>query len=145
MSKTRRLATIVATVAAGLAPVATGTPAAASGGGPHPLMSWVQAVEAHEPTWVDIYWRTGRKICDAQVQVAGRKVDVGYPSNTGAYTSFSRDDSLRSGELDRTAVNVTAHYGRSAFVPLEATMTYTNCVSDEVKVKSFPLTLPVLS
>ncbi|MEV4639360.1 hypothetical protein AB0J80_18610 [Actinoplanes sp. NPDC049548] len=134
----------VAAVAA-LTSVLIGTPAAAAGDGPRPIMNWVRAVDAHEPTWVDIYWRTGKKICDAEVVVEGRKVDVGYPSNTGTYTSFSQSDMLKPGRIDRTAVNVTAHYKRSAFVPIEATITYTNCKNDMEKTKHFELTLPVLA
>ncbi|MFI7598914.1 hypothetical protein [Actinoplanes sp. NPDC049681] len=135
---------VLPTVLGLAAALLTGTPAAASSGEPHPLTPWVRAVEAHEPTWVDIYWQTGRKICDAEVTVDGRKVDVGYPSNTGTYTSFSQSDRLEPGRVDRTAINVTAHYRKSAFAPIEATITYTNCRNDTEKSKSFRLTLPVL-
>ncbi|BCJ51754.1 hypothetical protein Asp14428_32290 [Actinoplanes sp. NBRC 14428] len=133
-----------AVAVAALAPMLASTPASAGGSGPHPVTPWVRGVEAHTPTWVDIHWQTGAKICDAHVWVKGEHVDVRYPSNTGTYTSFHRDEMLKPGEVGRTAVAVTAHRDKSAFVPLEATLIYTNCKSDKAKVKGFRLTLPVI-
>ena len=145
MKKTRRVAAAaMVTAAAGLASVLTGTPAAAAASGPTPITTWLTAVKPHKTTWVNVHWTTGRKICDAEVVVEGRKVDVAYPGNTDPYTSFSQSDKLRAGHVDRTAFTVTAHYDHSDFVPLKATITYTNCKSDAVKERSFWLTLPVL-
>ncbi|MGA5304543.1 hypothetical protein ACPCHT_31850 [Nucisporomicrobium flavum] len=144
MIKYRPIAVAALAVAAGLATALTGTPAEAAAGGPSPITTWLNPVKPHKATWVNVHWTTGRKICDAEVRVEGDKVDVSYPSNTDTYSSFSQSDSLRGGHVDRTAVNVTAHYGRTAFVPLEATITYTTCKSDAVRSKTFWLTLPVL-
>ena len=143
MSKTRRIAATAA-AAVSLASVLTGTPAAAAASGPTPVTTWLEAVKPHKATWVDVHWTTGKKICDAEVVVEGRKVDVAYPSNTGTYTSFSQGDELKAGHVDRTAVRVTAHHDRSDFLALKATITYTNCKSDAVKTKTHWLTLPVL-
>ncbi|MFI5492967.1 hypothetical protein [Actinoplanes sp. NPDC051859] len=146
MSKMRRVATMVAAaaVAAGLGTVATGAPAAASSG-PRPVAKWLSAVEAGEPTWVNIHWTTDTKICDAQVWVKGNNtVDIEYPSTTMKYTSFSRDDMLKPWEKDRTAFEVTANQTKAGTRQLEATLIYTNCKSDKAKVKSFKLYLPVL-
>jgi len=143
MSKTRRVA-VAAMAAAGLASVLTGTPVSAAASGPTPVTTWLNPVKAHKATWVNVHWTTGKKICDAEVVVEGRKVDVAYPSNTDTYTSFSQGDELKAGHVDRTAVNVTAHHDRSDFVPLKTTIAYTNCKSDAVKKRSFWLTLPVL-
>jgi len=144
MIKYRPIVLAAVAVAAGLATTLTGAPAAAAASGPSPITTWLNPVKPHKATWVNVHWTTGRKICDAEVRVAAGKVDVAYPSNTGTYTSFSQSDSLRGGHVDRTAVNVTAHYSRTAFVPLEATITYTNCKNDTVRSKTFWLTLHVL-
>jgi hypothetical protein len=51
---------------------------------------------------------TGTAVCDFQLTVRGRHVDVTYPSNTGTYSSFYSDDYLGVMGSDYTAFRVTA-------------------------------------
>ena len=130
MNKSRRIGALVAASAAamGMATVGLASPAAASvHGGPRPVSNWLRAVQAHTGTWVNIGWRTDRRICDVEVRVdGGRRVDVDYPGFR-RYTSFSRGDSLRPGRTDYTAIRVTPDFNRAGVAVLRATIEYDNC------------------
>ncbi|MFI5936859.1 hypothetical protein [Actinoplanes sp. NPDC051494] len=148
MSKTRRIAamTMAATAAAGLAAVTTGAPAAAAARGPHLITEWTRPVAPGTATWVDLYWKTGKPVCDAEVRLSGKDVEVTYPANTDTYSSFSKSADLKAGKTDRTAFRVTAAYDKSVVVPLEAKLTYHTCGKDAVeKVKKFPVKLTVVA
>jgi hypothetical protein len=143
MRKTRLVAAIL--TAAALSPMATAAPAVASANGPMPITTWTTTVKPHQPTWIDIFWATNKKICDAQVTVVADRVDVFYPTNTATFTSFSQSDRLKPRRVDYTAVRVTAHHSDRSFVPLTVTIAYNTCgrhAVDETDV--FGLTLPVL-
>lgn len=125
--------------------LAVPAPADAAPGGPRPVTSWLAPVEAGEATWVRVDWTTGRRICDAELTVDGDDVKIGYPGNTGTYTSFSRGTDLKPKRADYTAFRVRPEYDFSEFVLLEATLTYDTCGADAVpKKKTFWLILPVL-
>jgi hypothetical protein len=143
--RSRRIVMLaVVSLVLGLATVATTTPATASGPGPRPVTGWLQAVPAGETSWVSVSWTTGRKICAAAVTVEGDNVLVGYPGNTGTYTSFSRGDKLKPGQLDFTAFTVQPGDDGERFLRLEATLSYHTCGRHPVeKARIYPLTLPV--
>jgi hypothetical protein len=143
MRKTRLAAATL--VAAALSPVVTAAPASASVNGPTPITTWTTSVAPHQPTWINIFWATNKKICGAQVTVEAKKVDVFYPTNTATYTSFTQSDKLRPGRVDYTAVRVTAHHSDRSFVPLAVTIAYNTCGYSAVNESdTFGLTLPVL-
>ena len=142
-----RLATmaVAALVTTGLATVATTNPAVAAGPGPQPVTTWLDAVPAGERSWVSIYWTTGVKICNAAVTVEGAGVKIGYPDNTGTYTSFSQSAKLKPGRLDYTAFTVRPEAGEDAFRQVEATLSYHTCGRNAVeKARRFRLTFAVL-
>jgi hypothetical protein len=105
----------------------------------------LRAVQANTSTWVNIGWRTDRRICDVEVRVdGGRRVEVGYPGFRN-YTSFSRGDSLRAGWTDYTAIRVNPHYDRGGIARLLATIQYDNCGRrSRTQYRSSWLNLPVL-
>ena len=78
MNKVRRIGAVVtATVAAvGMASVGTVAPAAAARPGPQPVSTWLRAVRANTGTWINVYWRTDRRICDAEVRFSGARVGI---------------------------------------------------------------------
>ena len=132
-------------ITTGLVLTGTTMPASAAGPGPQPVTNWVDAVPAGERSWVQIYWTTGRKICDAAVTVEGEGVRIGYPENTGSYTSFSQRAKLKPGRLDYTAFTVRPRAGAGQFRQLEATLSYTTCGKQAVeKADKFRLTMAVL-
>jgi hypothetical protein len=142
----RRIAktAIAVLVATGVAGAAT-NPAAAAGPGPRPVTTWLDAVAAEEWTGVSVYWTTGRKICDGAVTVAGADVQIGYPENTGTYTSFSRGAELEPRQLDYTAFTVRPRAGENLFRQVEATLSYHTCGRHPVeKAEIFRLTFAVL-
>ncbi len=145
MRKTRLVAALL--TGAALSPVVTAAPAVASVSGPVPITTWTTTVAPHQPTWINIFWTTHQKICDAQVTVAADRVDVSYPVNTATFTSFSQSDRLKPRRVDYTAVRVTAHHsGRRSFVPLAVTIAYNTCGKHAVdETDTFGLTLPVLT
>ena len=128
MNKGRRIGAVVAaTVAAvGMSSVGMVSPAAANERGPRPINTWLHGVRANTPTWVNVLWRTDRRVCDAEVRFSGARVEIDYPGRRN-FTSFSRGDSLRPGRLDYTAVRVTPYSNRSGVALLRATITYDNC------------------
>ena len=111
MKIARRIgAFVAATVAAlGLASVVAPTSAsAARPHGPHPLNQWLSSVPAGTPTWVNVWWRTDRRICDARLVVwGGSAVAIAYPGGR-SYTSFSNGSTLSRRETDHTSFRVTA-------------------------------------
>src|SRR3954452_4869109 len=114
MNKSRRIAAIVAmaTAAVGVASVVTTAPASAAVRGPQPVSSWLRPVRANTANWVNIYWRTDRRICDVQVRVGGPRIRVDYPSHS-RYASFSRGSTLRPGRTDYTTVLINPAFQRS--------------------------------
>jgi hypothetical protein len=64
-------------------------------------------VQAGTPTWVSLHWTSWTDLCEVRVTVAGRGVDVHYPTNTGSYTSFYRTSGLAAGRTDFMAFRVT--------------------------------------
>jgi hypothetical protein len=135
---------VAAMVATSLVLTATTNPAVAAGPGPQPVTTWLDAVPAGERSWVQIYWTTGRKICAAAVTVEGDGIRIGYPDNTGTYTSFSQSAKLKPGRLDYTAFTVRPRAGAGQFRHLEATLSYTTCGKQATeKADKFRLTLAV--
>ena len=129
MNKRRRIGALLTASAAAvsMATVGLASPAAAADSGPRPVSNWLRAVQAHTDTWVNIAWRTDRRICDVEVRVdGGRRVDVDYPGWRD-YTSFSRSDTLWPGRTDYTAIRVNADYRRPGVATLRATIEYDNC------------------
>ncbi|HEX5198855.1 MAG TPA: hypothetical protein VFW27_02845, partial [Actinoplanes sp.] len=64
MNNTRRIGAMVAlaTATVGMAAATTAAPAAAAARGPRPVSSVLGAVRAHTASWVNINWRTDRRI-----------------------------------------------------------------------------------
>jgi hypothetical protein len=122
-----------ASAAAGYHPTAATTSSSAAADarkkvkGPRPVTRTLQAVDANEPEWVRVRWKTDRRICDARVVVwADDDVEITYPGDR-EFTSFSRGDSLGRGGTDFTAIRVEANYDRDSWALLEATISYTDC------------------
>ncbi|MET8153407.1 hypothetical protein ACIBSW_31590 [Actinoplanes sp. NPDC049668] len=143
MSGIRRTAVLATTLLAATA--LTATPAAAGHHGPRPVVHRLEVVMAHQPTWVKVWWATGKRICDAEVTVRAERVGITYPENTGTYTSFRRDSDLNPGRPDYTAFKVDAAYKWNTMVPIEATLIYNTCGEHAVeKANVYWLRLPVL-
>lgn len=117
----------LAGVAGSVATAALAGPAAAQPRGPQPVTTRLAAVKANTPSWVNIFWRTDRPVCDAKVQVdGGRQVRVSYPALRHA-TTFTTGDSLRAGRTAATPIQVSPMTRTSGVVVLRATMSYTDC------------------
>jgi hypothetical protein len=146
MNKSRRIGAIVAmaTTAVGVASMVASAPASAASRGPEPVSNWLRPVRAFTTNQVDIYWRTDRPVCDVQVRVAARGVDVGYPGHR-RYASFNRGNSLRPGRTDYTSVQINPDFDRPGAALLRAVITYDTCgFHARSQSKTFTLTLPVL-
>ena len=147
MNKSRRIGALVAATVAsvGMSSLVAPTAAEAAPRGPQPVSNFVQRVRANTDTWVGIRWQTDRRICDAQVWVSGRRVDVDYPRNARS-TSFSRGDWLRPGRTDFTAFRVNADFDRSGVALLRATIVYDNCGRfDRPMRRTFGIAMPVVA
>ncbi|MEV6345145.1 hypothetical protein [Actinoplanes sp. NPDC051851] len=146
MHRSRRIAAMfaLATAAMGVA-ATTATPAVAAPNGPQPVSDWLPAIRAEAGSWVNIFWRTDRPICDAEVWVRGdRGVRIEYP---GARRSaeFSRGDSLSPRRTDFTRVRVTTGYPRGGVASLQATISYDYCGPlARTQTRTAELSLPVL-
>ena len=133
MKITRRIGAFLAATAAvlGLASVVAPTPAsAARPHGPQPVNQWLRPVPAGVPTWVKVWWRTDRRICDARLTVwGGPQVAVSYPGDR-SFTSFSNGSTLGRPETDYTSFRVTAAGPTLPFLGsalLRARLTYSDC------------------
>jgi hypothetical protein len=110
MEITRRISTflIATTAVLGLAAVVAPSPASAAPRGPQPVNQWLRPVQAGVPTWVNVWWRTDRRICDARLVVwGGSAAAIAYPDNR-TYTSFSNGSTLSRRETDYASFRVTA-------------------------------------
>ena len=135
-------------VAATAATAVTATPAqAAPAPGPMLLVPAVKAVISAQPTWVTAYWGTTADICDAKVTVQVAGTEVGYPSNTGTYTSFARDDTLVTGSTDYTAFELTGTVDHTIVRAMHLTIGYRawskeGCTGSTV-TRTFYASLPI--
>jgi hypothetical protein len=101
---------LAACLAAGVASAA-GSPANAASplrDGPRLLTVAPGVLFANTQQWVHAYWLGTETVCGFRLTADGPTVEVGYPANTGTYTSFYRNDSLDRLEPDFTALNLTA-------------------------------------
>jgi hypothetical protein len=144
MTNTRRVAAVLtATVAAVLSGA---VPASASVSGPMPVTTWTSTIRPDHPTWIAIFWATNTKVCDVEVTVAAKDIEVYYPANTDTFTSFSQSNRLKPKRVDFTAVRLQANYRESAFVPLATTIAYNTCGKHPTdQSDTFELTVPVLT
>jgi len=140
--------TAAALVAAFAATAAVATPAqAAPAPGPMLLVPAVKAIHSARPTWVTAYWGSTRDICDAKVTVRVAGTEVLYPSNTGSYTSFFRDDTLAAGASDYVAFRVTSTVDHTIVRAMHLTIGYrlqsdAGCAGP-VLTRTFYASLPV--
>src|SRR6478735_1005759 len=151
-----------ATAAVSSAPAAPVTPRAAESDlvdasvstGLRPVTRALGAIVAGQQSWVRIPWTTDAPVCSVSVTVAAVGADVGYPVNTGAYSSFYRQDRLAASVRDYTAVRVLVPAFSSAkIVTADVTASYTAttsgvgqaaraCVGTSV-TRTYRVTLPV--
>jgi hypothetical protein len=146
MKMSRRIgAVVVAAVAAvGMASIGTASAASAAPHGPQPVSSWLHAVKANTGTWVNVAWRTDRRICDAKIRFSGDRIGIDYPGRRN-YTTFSRGNSLKPGRTDFTTVEVTPNFDRAGIALLRATIEYDSCTRRaRTQRMTTTLTLPVL-
>jgi hypothetical protein len=115
---------LAACLAAGVVP-AVGAPANAASplrDGPRLLTVAPSVLFADSPQWVHAYWLGTETVCGFRLTADGPTVDVGYPANTGTYTSFFRNDSLDRLEPDYTALHLTGT--RAGPAPLRLHLAY---------------------
>jgi hypothetical protein len=138
-----------AALAAALAATAvTVSPAqAAPAPGPMLLVPAVKAIHSARPAWVKAYWGTTGDICDAKVTVRIAGTELLYPSNTGSYTSFSRDDTLAAGASDYTAFRLTTTADHTIVRAMHLTISYRDLSKDgctgPAKTRTFYATVAV--
>jgi hypothetical protein len=121
-------------------------PAQASINGPEPVTTWLSPVRPNQATWVHIVWMAGKKICDVKVTAAADNVTIGYPANTGTYTSFGQSDSLPSRKVDFTAIRVDADHTAPSYVPISTLVSYNSCGKyAKTKQENFTVYLPVIA
>jgi hypothetical protein len=95
--------------------------------GPEPINQLI-AVQDGKTTWVKVWWKTDRTICNAKLIVWGNsQVEIGYPLNTRNYAPFNDGPTLVRRDTDFTSFRVTPHVGSSAWVILAGTLTYDYC------------------
>jgi hypothetical protein len=135
-----RLWSSVAAVTAGLV-VATGTPARAGTGGdqgPQLLTVAPPLLVTGVPRWVELRWLTGAPVCDFRLTASSTPaVRIGYPSNTGTFSSFYRSDELGGLRSDYTSIHITA--GEPGSVPLSLHVTYRQATAGRCAAGTGPL------
>jgi hypothetical protein len=119
--------------------------------GLRPVTRALGGVMAGQQSWVRIPWTTDAPVCAVSVTVASAGVDVGYPVNTGAYTSFYRQNRLAASVRDYTAVRfLVPAFSAAKVLTADVTASYTTtgahasrtCVGTHV-TRTFRVTLPV--
>lgn len=119
--------------------------------GLRPVTRVLPAVVAGEQSWVRIPWTTDAPVCSVVVRMAAPGAAVGYPVNTGAYSSFYRQDRLAASVLDYTSVRILVPpFSAAKVVTADVTASYTKapgrapkaCVGPSV-TRTYRVTLPV--
>ncbi|KRF42458.1 hypothetical protein ASH01_16615 [Terrabacter sp. Soil811] len=123
-----------AAAAVSSAPAAPVTPLAAESDlvdasvstGLRPVTRALGAVVAGRQSWVRIPWTTDAPVCSVAVTVTADGADVGYPVNTGGYSSFYRQDRLAASVHDYTAVRfLVPAFSAAKVVTADVTASYT--------------------
>ncbi|MEV4345776.1 hypothetical protein AB0J83_14995 [Actinoplanes sp. NPDC049596] len=146
MNSSRRIGALVAMAGAAVsvATVSVAAPAVAAERGPQPVTTWLRAVRANVDSEVKVYFRTDTRICNAEVRVSARDVDVDYPGRARS-AEFSRGDTLRPGRSDYVEFDVNPDFDRAGIARLRTMLSYDNCNRRaRTQVRTFTLTLPVL-
>ncbi|MEV6930358.1 hypothetical protein AB0M46_38560 [Dactylosporangium sp. NPDC051485] len=123
----RRSASIALAVAAGAAAI---VPAAAPASAAVPDFGLVSPVLASmlpgQTGWVSTMWASIADVCDVKITASANGVTVKYPSNTSAYSSLSKGDTLAAGRMDYAAFNLTLPQNTLlGVVPLTLNYSYT--------------------
>lgn len=104
------------------------------------------AVIAGDSTWIALNW-LGAGGDAENFQLVVKKpdpgVEVGYPANTGTYTSLWADDTLSDGEMDFTAIKITLPYETKKDVKLILSLTYDH--NGKQKRRDFNIRVPVVA
>ncbi len=123
-----------AAAAVSSAPAAPVTPLAAESDlvdasvstGLRPVTRALGAVVAGQQSWVRIPWTTDAPVCSVAVTVTADGADVGYPVNTGGYSSFYRQDRLAASVHDYTAVRfLVPAFSAAKVLTADVTASYT--------------------
>ena len=94
--------------------------------GLRPVTRALGAVVAGQQSWVRIPWTTDAPVCSVSVTVTADGADVGYPVNTGGYSSFYRQDRLAASVHDYTAVRfLVPALSAAKVVTADVTASYT--------------------
>lgn len=126
--------------------VTLGLPAQAKGE-PELLTVDAPALTAGASSWIAVTWIGGADVGDFRVTARpiGGSADVviGYPENTGSYTSLYNDAELSSSEVDFTALHLTIPYGVGGKVQLQLDVTYDDAGHSRQKV--YVIQVPVVT
>jgi len=94
--------------------------------GLRPVTRALGAVVAGQQSWVRIPWTTDAPVCSVAVTVTADGADVGYPVNTGGYSSFYRQDRLAASVHDYTAVRfLVPAFSAAKVLTADVTASYT--------------------
>jgi hypothetical protein len=101
------------------------------------------AVTQGDSAWIAISWRArDMEVTDFRVTATskGKGVGIAYPENTGDHTSLSIDSALAVGEIDFTALYITAPYDeRHTTLDLAASWTH----DGKQESKKYKVNLPL--
>ena len=149
----RRFASIALACAAGAAAIIpAATPAAAATTDLGLVIPLLAPMLPGQNGWVSTMWVAGDDICNVKVTASGVGMTVKYPTNTATYSSLSKGDSLKQGQFDYAAFNVSVNTSTLlGLLPLKLDHTYvvkddnaTTCVGT-AKGASVTATLPVIA
>ena len=88
----------------------------------------VPAITAGSRSWIAINWRGTGDVSDFRVTAraigGSADVEIGYPENTGSYTSLYNDAELSSDETDFTALHLVVPYAVDGKVQLQLQVSY---------------------
>jgi len=101
------------------------------------------AVVEGDTAWVALTW-TAKRVDASDFRVVATSTDTGisisYPKTTGAYSSLMDDDTLSSGEIDFTSLQISVPYG-SRNVKLTVVATWT--ADGEKQTNAYEVKVPV--
>jgi len=74
--------------------------------------------------WVSVLWEAEHDVCDVRVTANGPGLTIGYPSNTGSFSSLYTSNGLAKTNMDYTALDITVAPTVTAPVTVTLTMTW---------------------
>ncbi|GGK81663.1 hypothetical protein Ppa06_48380 [Planomonospora parontospora subsp. parontospora] len=112
---------------------ALGAQAAAEDDGLQLVVPTLASMLPGQQGWISAVWKAATDVCDVKVTATAPGLTIGYPTNTGSYTSLYEADKLAADAMDFTALNVSVPASASGAAKATFDVSYTRLPPGQAK------------